>query len=82
MAKSPSCSFTAGVIGVAVLALCTSFTYAQGAIDLLSDDLNRADWTISNQNGSISFSAGHLPVMVLEALVKADQVDQGDPLAG
>ena len=70
-----------GAIFTALSCFCT-LVYTQDASDFLSEDLNRADWTISNQNGSISFSAGQLPVMVLEALVKADQVDLGDPLAG
>lgn len=50
--------------------------------DLITSDLNKSEWTISNQNGSISFLAGRLPIMVLEALVHAGQVDQGDPLEG
>lgn len=71
-------------IGIVCFALCifAACGSAEPASDLIFEDLNRSEWTISNQNGSISFSAGQLPVMVLEALVKADQVDQGDPLAG
>ena len=84
MLDGQSCLPKVAMLGVVASLLCFSctFVYAQPTSDFIFENLDRADWTISNKNGSISFSAGHLPVMVLEALVKADQVDQGDPLAG
>ena len=50
--------------------------------NLIYQNLNAADWDIANLNGSISFSAGQLPVMALEALVNAKLVTDGNPIAG
>ena len=55
---------------------------AQSTADLLSLDLNNAEWLVSNQNGSLSFETGRLPLMVLEGLVAANEVKSGDPLTG
>jgi hypothetical protein len=49
---------------------------------LILQDLNSAEWDIANLNGSISFTAGRLPIMVLEGLVSAGILKGGDPIAG
>ena len=67
-----------------LISLCLVLTYAnaQAEDDLVVQNLNSASWDVTNQNGSISFTAGELPFMVLEALVDAGQVTEGDPIAG
>ena len=67
---------------VPILLILLLSVHAQGTPDLLTKNINAADWTITNQNGSISFDAGQLPVMVLEGLVDAGQLEHGDPIAG
>jgi len=72
-------------LDVFLIAFLLTFSVVRSEDDqsnLIFQDLNAADWDIANMNGSISFSAGHLPVMVLEALVDAKIVVEGDPIAG
>lgn len=69
-------------IAVTALLALSVIVQAEHASALLISNLNSEQWLISNQNGSISFEADRLPLMVLEGLVKAGQVDDGDPIAG
>ena len=65
--------------------LCIAFCDAQAGgspATLVRQALNAVEWEISNQNGTISFAAGQLPVYVLEALYASGQVTQGDPISG
>ena len=70
---------------VFLVILCIAFCDAQAGgspATLVRQDLNAAEWETSNQNGTISFVAGQLPVYVLEALYASGQVTQGDPISG
>jgi len=73
-----------GALLIAAILLCATLWVRSEVAEsnLVFQDLNSADWDIANLNGSINLSAGPLPVMVLEALVNAGLMDQGDPLAG
>lgn len=74
----------AALSGALLLLLCgaiPSLAQQQGEDGtFVRQDLSRAGWDISNQNGSVMVSDATLPVMVLEALYEAGKLSSGDPI--